>query len=430
VAPVNQDRHELPVLPDPDGGGAGPERPEGLVFVLGSSRRTDLPRVEDELSDLWLTTGEEARLRGRGGVVRVRELNLMVYAAGEEMAQKVSDIVTEVAHCHPARVIVLLDQGPEPTGADRELEAWVTAACYVTNEGARQVCWEQITLPVWSDAVPKLYAAAVPLLVPDLPVVLWWPGRPQVESRLFEQLTEIADRVILDSSAYPTPREGFEEMRGLVQDARRDYILDDLNWARLTPWREMIAEPFDDPTRLALLPHARRLTLSYSDQALRGAGLAGEHAASARALLLAGWLGARLGWSAGSERWTPEGDGFVARMRDPGRPEHEIELLLRPGDETGCEADGLGEVILHFEEESRRESCMSISRSPETCLCAARFRQGEREAVVRTVEMLQTTEDRVLCDELDYLAPDPVYEEALALAVELASLEGGDRLWI
>jgi glucose-6-phosphate dehydrogenase assembly protein OpcA len=416
----------LPESPDPSPAG------EDLVFVLGSSRRTDLQRVEDELGDLWLTTGEEARLRGRGAVVRVRELNLMVYASGEEMAQRVSDVVTRVAQCHPARVIVLLDQGPHPTGReqpDRELEAWVTAACYVTTHGSRQVCWEQITLPVWSDAVPQLFAAAVPLLVPDLPVVLWWPGRPDVESRLFGRLVEVADRVVLDSAGYASAREGLDEIHSLLSDPGRDHALDDLNWARLTAWREMVADPFDDPTRLALLRHLNRITLSYSNEGFEGVAGAAQRPAASLALLLIGWLGSRLGWESVGEAWRPHEQGFLTRLSDSGRPDHRIEVLLRPRDSSGCEPGGLGELVLDFQDGGRGASSMAISRSPETCICAARFNQGGREVVVRTIEMLHSSEDRVLCDQLDYLGPDPVYEEALSAALQLASLPGGEMLW-
>ena len=70
-----------------------------------------LDRVEEELGSLWEQTDEEARARGQAGIVRVRGLNLVVYAQGEDVADRVSDVIAKVAQCRPARVVVLLEEG-------------------------------------------------------------------------------------------------------------------------------------------------------------------------------------------------------------------------------------------------------------------------------------------------------------------------------
>jgi glucose-6-phosphate dehydrogenase assembly protein OpcA len=402
---------------------------QDIVFVLGSSRRTNLRRVEQELGDLWLTTGEEARLRGRGGVARVRELNLLVFARGEEMAQRVSDLVTRVAQCHPGRVLVLLDQGPEGGGASGDFEAWVTAACYLTHEGGKQICWEQITLPASSRSVPKLFAAAVPLLVPDLPVTLWWPGHPDLEGRLFNQLGEIADRVILDSAGYRDAAEGLRDIRRLMDDPERDYALGDLNWARVTPWREMIAEPFDDPLRRQLLTRINRLEIAYSDEEVYDLASGATRPAACRALLLAGWLASRLEWQTGRGRWEKLDGAFRTELMVPGGSPAGVELVLRPGGSAECTKGGIGEILINFDSAGRENSCMSVSRSADTCVCSARFRQGNQEALVKTIEMSDRPDDDLLCEELDFGGPDPVYQDALQMAYELAHVPGATALW-
>lgn len=402
---------------------------EDLIFVLGSSRRTSLRRIEEELGELWLTTGEEARVRGRGGVVRVRELNLVVYARGEEMARQIGDVVGRVAQCHPARVIVLLEHA-EGEGGEGELEAWVTAACYLTHEGGRQVCWEQITLPASGQAVPKLFAAAVPLLVPELPVALWWPGEPELGGRLFRRLGEIADRLVLDSAGFRHPGQGLRALQELNEDPGRAYILDDLNWARLTVWREMLAEPFDDPAHRALLRRLTRLEISYEDEELYGEDGALARPAASRALLLAGWLASRLGWEPAGTGWHRDGRRFVTSLRNSSGAGSDLELVLLPRVSSQCPGGGLGEVALDFEPtEPGERSCMLISRSPDSCVCAARFLHGGREDLMKTVEMSLPTEDKLLCEELDYVGRDDVYTDALTMAADLAALPGNEALW-
>ena len=80
----------------------------------------------------------------------------------------------------------------------------------------------------------------------------------------------------------------------------------DLSWTRLTPWRRLIAQFFDSPS---LQPYLDRLTAVDIEH---------DAGSAAQALLLAGWLAARLGW----------------------RPEAKDER--RP---TGCGAPTAGDVL-------------------------------------------------------------------------------------
>src|SRR5207245_817158 len=80
----------------------------------------------------------------------------------------------------------------------------------------------------------------------DLPVILWWPGRPQFDNPLFDDLCELADRLVIDTD------EGFDDadLKRLLEVARRHKAqasIGDLNWARLIAWRHVAAQLLDMP---------------------------------------------------------------------------------------------------------------------------------------------------------------------------------------
>ena len=109
----------------------------------------------------------------------------------------------------------------------------------------------------------------MPLLIPDLPVFLRWRGEPAFGEQALDQLTEVADRLVLDSDEW-------SECDGTL--ARLPELFDriavsDIAWAKVQPWREACA---------ALWPGIAQA------ETLRIAGPRGE------TLLLWGWLRARL----------------------------------------------------------------------------------------------------------------------------------------
>ena len=109
----------------------------------------------------------------------------------------------------------------------------------------------------------------MPLLIPDLPVFLRWRGEPWFGDPALEQLTEIADRLVLDSDEWSECDGTLMRLPELFDRV----AVSDIAWAKVQPWREACA---------ALWPE-----IGEADS-LRVAGPRGE------TLLLWGWLRARL----------------------------------------------------------------------------------------------------------------------------------------
>ncbi len=433
---MSRDRgNELQPPGDPTGNGDYAE----LVFVLGSSRRTTVTRAEEDLNALWQDTTDEAAERGGSGVLRIREHNLMVYAGGERAGEQIGEVAARLAQCHPARVIVVLDEPPDGD-AETELPAWITAACYRGRQGGRQVCWEQVTVPAGGVEPAQTEAAVVPLLVPDLPVVLWWPGEPDVGSELFSRLSSLADRLVIDSAGVASLGRQWSALRNELRSKQRRFSMEDLSWLRLEPWRELIAEPFDDPARRDFLAEATEVQIGFQAEEAGGERLGHVElppTSVARALLLAGWLCALLGWMPEGAGWRREdGDLLLGLRRETGRPP--LRLRLKPMSAPPCAFGGVVEFKMSAPDADsakqtsgggeEEERCLIINREGESCICAAWFWAGHRQNLVRTLEIPMPTEDQLLCEILGRGVHDEVYELAFSIATDLAVFPGNELL--
>jgi hypothetical protein len=90
-----------------------------------------------------------------------------------------------------------------------------------------------------------LTAVVLPLLLPELPVFTWWEGTPPFGEEVFDELTSVTDRLIVDSAAFVDPVADLRRLAGVV--GALEPAVTDCAWGRLTPWRELLAAPFSGP---------------------------------------------------------------------------------------------------------------------------------------------------------------------------------------
>src|SRR5207245_501729 len=114
------------------------------------------------------------------------------------------------------------------------------------TESGHRVTTERVILHAHGEPARHLASLVTPLLISDIPVVLWWPGAPQFDHPLFDDLCQLADRLVVDTD------QGFDQsdLRRLLEVARREHArasIGDLNWARLIAWRPVGARCFDIP---------------------------------------------------------------------------------------------------------------------------------------------------------------------------------------
>jgi glucose-6-phosphate dehydrogenase assembly protein OpcA len=244
--------------------------------------------------------------RRRAGSPTVGMVLTLVVVTDDEHDQGWHDAVVEAAtqsaREHPSRILIV---SPDPAAAEPRLDAEV---CGAGERGPG----ETVTLSLHGELAAHPASVVLPLLVPDTPVVVYWPGRaPAVPAT--DPLGALAQRRITDLAASPDPRAD------LAQRARGYRPGDtDLSWTRITPWRSLLAAALDQP---------------HAD--VTGAHVAGEPD-SPSTELLALWLEDRLGVSA--ERATSDGPGITeARLTTADgdiavtRPDGRLALLTQPG---------------------------------------------------------------------------------------------------
>ena len=260
-----------------------------------------MEEIEVVLASLWKMSADNLRT-GANVSVRTSILNLVICTPDVETAQRASRILRELSSTHLARVTILILDSREH--APSAFKAWVTLRCFSMISDLMRHCFEQTTILASGSAVRAVANIIQPLLKPDLPVYLLWLGDPPgQDDPTFNSLVEISRRMIVDSTSFFKPEQDISTLSALFQTVP-ECALSDLNWGRITPWRQLISQFFDVPEYRAYLTGVTSIEIEHSVAPLATqmrTELGDVSPNPARALLLAGWLKERLGWSLAAE---------------------------------------------------------------------------------------------------------------------------------
>ena len=374
----------------------------------------DTAKLERELNAMWAkmsapgggnegagaTQGEAAR---SAGVVRACVLNLVVYTEAAEARAEVDELLGAVVERHPCRAIVL---AAERGAAEARLEASVSTRCQLSTRGRKRICGEQITVEAAGTAVETASTAVAPLLVPDVPVFLWWKDIPHYDDKLFARLAGMADRVVIDSASFDEPHQDLLRLARLLEGGR--LRLSDLNWGRLTSWRSLVANFWDVADYRASLSLIERVRIEYDPPERAHTQVA------PKALLALGWLASSLGWGAAADGSTLSEGGAQFRLR--GGDGREVEAVLAgTGDAAG--RDGWL-TSLTISTAAGDEFYVELLPGDHKLRTGARLKDTGH-TVGRVLGYEARSEGRRLSAELDILSRDLVYERAVASAARL-----------
>lgn len=202
-------------------------------------------------------------LREEGGAITLgRVLTLVVAPHRAEILEDAIEAAVSASREHPCRIIVIvpIDRYATEPRLDAQLRVGGDA-------GAGEV----VVLKTAGPLGEHTSSVVLPFLLPDTPVVTWWPGKPPAVPAK-DPLGRLAIRRITDATGTDNPRETLR--RRLAGYTKGDT---DLAWSRITYWRALLASSLDQP------PY----------EAVTGAvvsGLASEPALD----ILAGWLAGRI----------------------------------------------------------------------------------------------------------------------------------------
>jgi glucose-6-phosphate dehydrogenase assembly protein OpcA len=266
--------------------------------AVWSEQGTTPDAIEAALRELLVQRHAE-----NGDFAPARVLNMIAFV-DREWSGEIANRLRGVGRYHASRLLVL---SYEP-GRER-LDARVMIASEGEPElGELSLLRETVVVEIGDRHLDDLLTIADPLVVTDLPTLLW---SPHGHEGIVEVLLEMSQAVLLDSVEEPQARAALDRACTLSEQA---YVVD-LAWLRSTPWRERLAAAFDPAS---LRPQLRAIT----------AVTVRHHPAStAAALLLVGWLASRLEWQTGP--LADDGDALAGSVR-AGAQEVALRLEAAP----------------------------------------------------------------------------------------------------
>ncbi|MGW4704315.1 glucose-6-phosphate dehydrogenase assembly protein OpcA [Streptomyces sp. NPDC004285] len=273
-----------------------------------------------DLTDTDSSKINKAILQGRRavGTPAVGAVLTLIVVTDEENAYDSVKAANEASREHPSRTLVVIKRHARTPRERNEtrLDAEVRLG---TDAGSG----ETVLLRLYGELGARADSVVLPLLLPDAPVVVWWPvDAPEVPS--LDPLGSLAQRRITDMYAVEDPLAALEKRSASYAPGDTD-----LAWTRLTPWRSMLAAALD------------QAPLTVTSAAVE------SEAENPSAELLARWFEVRLGVSvdrvvtdgpvvtavrmgtADGEIRIDRPEGPVARLAIPGQPHRVLALKVR-----------------------------------------------------------------------------------------------------
>jgi glucose-6-phosphate dehydrogenase assembly protein OpcA len=269
------------------------------------------------LIDLTDTTTSEVR----GALTKVRDqlggpttgvvLNLIIMT-DESRQHDAVRAASQAGREHPCRILGVISRGDRgPSRLDAEIRS---------GDGA---AGQTVLMRLYGPMSLHPDSVVMPLLVPDTPIVTWWPGAgPGAPAT--EPLGALAQRRVTDAAAAGEPAEALSTLARSYRPGDTD-----LSWTRATPWRSLLAA-----------------TVDQTEGNILGGSVSAEEG-NPTADLLAAWLSSRLRLpfsreiSAGpgitgvsfnlddGDVTIIRGDGRTATLSRPGQPDRHVALQRR-----------------------------------------------------------------------------------------------------
>jgi len=370
-------------------------------FALGEPRPANVAEIEAGLSAMWRSAAETSSTKS--AVTRASALTLLIYTDCQESAREVSNLIAEVTLQNPCRAVLMV---VDPKGSPPGLMASVSAHCHMGPEGEKQICSEQITLNARGETGRELTSVVLPLTVSALPIYLWWRAGDFAVPGYFDQILRVTSHLIVDSARFAATRSDLSALAAWSEKHSGRIRLSDLNWARATPWRELVAQCFDSLDRRPYLERIQEVRIEYEMESAR------LQTQRAQSLLLTAWLATRLKWQ--FRRSESRGENVPRTLLfQSAAGEVKVERTLR-------KVEGGGSGVCFSLEIKADGARFSFSRGQDGKVVQTLAEVPGQVSIGRTVRIEVGDEIEILNDELLLSGRDRVYEEAMALVARMA----------
>lgn len=168
------------------------------------------------------------KARRNAGSPAMGMVGTIVVVADETTHADALKAVSTAGREHPSRALVVI---PRPGRGKGSLDAEVRV-----GEG---VPGEAVLLRLHGELAQHAASVVTPLLLPDSPVVVWWPvGGPKIPAE--DPLGVLGRRRVTDAAATRRSTIDFDSRAEGYAPGDTDFA-----WTRLTPWRALLAAALD-----------------------------------------------------------------------------------------------------------------------------------------------------------------------------------------
>ncbi|MFK7850484.1 MAG: glucose-6-phosphate dehydrogenase assembly protein OpcA [Akkermansiaceae bacterium] len=227
-----------------------------------------ISQIDLELHKLW----EQDDARTNASL-----MNLVVYTEKSGGLLENSRVINGLTQENACRAILVeIDRNEEAS-----LRAWITAHCHLSH-GQKSVCCEQISFRLTGRVTGRFRNTVFSHLNSDLPLIFWWQG--ELSEVFTERLVSVIDRLIVDSSSWKNPKDGFARILQASAEST-GLVVQDLAWTRCWQYRVGIAGLFDDTVAQTLLETIDNVRIAHGPNDRN------------TALQILAWLSVQAGWN-------------------------------------------------------------------------------------------------------------------------------------
>ena len=169
------------------------------------------------------------RTRSESGVITLGRVMTLVIDTSACDSEKAISTANAASKEHPCRIVVLDPRSDDVPRLDAEIRVGGDA-------GASEV----VILRAGGEMADHGDTLAIPLLLPDAPIVSWWPGAAPANPS-HAGVGAMSARRITDSKADSNPVDALLRLADSYAPGDTD-----LAWARVTRWRALLAAALDE----------------------------------------------------------------------------------------------------------------------------------------------------------------------------------------
>lgn len=267
--------------------------------------------------------------------------NLIIYTHDARRAAYFKDVIRMVTSMFPCRIIFIW-------GDEKTKEPYLKVSLANQEEASQgNINCDQIFIEVGKEYLNRVPFIILPYIIADLPIYLLWGQDPTTESDILPRLQKYATRLIFDSEC----SENLQKFSlSMIEKAEKDPIeITDMNWARISGWKEVLIQTFDTPERIEHLSSSKTIKIIYNNRS-SDISLHPE----TQSIYLQSWLATQLKWKI--KKIEKEGSNLILYYENMNSKEIIVHLQGQVKENLAAEE------ILEFEATDQSNFLYSLGR--------------------------------------------------------------------